>query len=369
MEDFADVQLAIQVYLFAHEMQINSLVKVLDVFFTKVEASEIFAVFDMYKMMGNENALDTCKQVCAQYKIELINLTFKKKYLLQVVMKRTDEAFASDSWLSVSLDSVHEVLRMECLNVSEPEVVSALLSWGRAQLEADGEGDSGEFGEKLRNKIESCLKLIRLPALSHAQFTELCIQELGQVFSSKEKYRIMECITLGKWDAMPAQIAPSVCTRRSKATVTISVPTTEGNFLTHKTGNFSTQFDFQVDKNANFVGLLSLPPVNDQVFNANAFRNFTVTITETDSENEITSEYFINKREPLMFERACALEADVKYTITFLVHYKYDNLCYIPYNLNKAKNPVNSEWLKVTFDFKNFNFKIDEMIFEIPNKI
>lgn len=57
------MQSAIQVYLFAHEMQINTFLKALDAFFAKVDASEIFPVFDMYKMIGNEVTLDTCKQV------------------------------------------------------------------------------------------------------------------------------------------------------------------------------------------------------------------------------------------------------------------------------------------------------------------
>jgi len=50
--------------MFANEMLINTLLKALDSFFTKVQATDVFPVFDMYKMLGNEAALDTCKQVC-----------------------------------------------------------------------------------------------------------------------------------------------------------------------------------------------------------------------------------------------------------------------------------------------------------------
>ena len=285
--------------------------------------------------------------------------------LAQTVMRQTAVAFASDSWLEVSLDSVQEVLRMECLNVSELEVVAALMRWGRAQLEEAHVEE--EFGEKLRRKIESCLKLIRLPVLSHLEFTELCSHELGKVFSSKERYRVLECITLKKWDTLPAPIASTVSTRRTRPTVAIKAPFVEDKLLVLNAKELKTSFSFHVDTKANFVGFLSLPPVHETKFNANAFTRFHVVVSEKESGTEILREYFSNEREPLMFENACKLDANVKYCITFSLNYPYEGLFYYSYNLDASKNPVSNDWINVTFS-GNVLFKLNEMIFEIPGE-
>lgn len=254
---------------------------------------------------------------------------------------------------------------MECLNVSEPEVVAALLRWGRAQLEADAEQ---EVGENLRRKIESCLELIRLPVLNHLEFTKLS-QELGKVLSCKERLKIMECITLDNWDSMPAQIASLVSTSRTKPTVAIQVPFVKDNLAVHSRGEFKSSFSFRIDKKANFVGFLSLPSVDDNQFNANAFTRFYVILSKRNSGYyEIIRQWFYNTREQLVFDEACVLEANVDYTFTFYKEKLYDGAYFYHYNLNRKKNPVKNEWLSVYFNLQSdkIGFKLDEIIFELP---
>jgi len=177
----------------------------------------------------------------------------------------------------------------------------------------------------------------------------------------------MECITLNKWDTLPALISSTVSSRRTKPTVAIKVPFKQDKLMVLQAEELKTSFSFHVDTKANFVGFLSLPPVNETRFNANAFRYFHVVVSEEESGTEILRELFWNKRKPLIFENACELDADVEYSITFSLFEPYEGLFYYSYNLDASKNPVSNDWINVTFS-GNVLFKLDEMIFEIPSK-
>lgn len=66
MKDFTSVSIAIQVYKFAQEMQITSLVEAgffVDYLEKNMKASEVFAIFDMYIMSGNQLGMNSCKAV------------------------------------------------------------------------------------------------------------------------------------------------------------------------------------------------------------------------------------------------------------------------------------------------------------------
>lgn len=67
MKDFKSVAIGIQVYKFAHEMQIDSLLTNDDIveFFreNQVEASDIFSIFDLFHKYGNQLGIEACKEV------------------------------------------------------------------------------------------------------------------------------------------------------------------------------------------------------------------------------------------------------------------------------------------------------------------
>jgi hypothetical protein len=63
VSDFKSVPFGTQLYRFAHLMQIESLLKALDVFFKHPKASDVFAVFEVYHKFGNQRGLDKCKVV------------------------------------------------------------------------------------------------------------------------------------------------------------------------------------------------------------------------------------------------------------------------------------------------------------------
>jgi hypothetical protein len=54
----------ILIFKFAHEMQVDSLVVQLDVFFKETKASEIFGVYNLYQETGHQDYLGYCEQVC-----------------------------------------------------------------------------------------------------------------------------------------------------------------------------------------------------------------------------------------------------------------------------------------------------------------
>lgn len=54
VSDFKSVLFGIEVYKFAHEMQIVSLTAALDDFFNEPEASDVFAIFNIYQMLSNQ---------------------------------------------------------------------------------------------------------------------------------------------------------------------------------------------------------------------------------------------------------------------------------------------------------------------------
>jgi hypothetical protein len=118
----------------------------------------------------------------------------------------TKPVLASDIWPNAALDTVQDLMEMDTLECSEVELIKALVKWGKFQVQLSG-GDP-EVGDKLRKKIEPCLKLIRFKALTHTAFAELANNELCNVLSLQEKYEILCAIVLQDWKAMPVQFTP-----------------------------------------------------------------------------------------------------------------------------------------------------------------
>jgi hypothetical protein len=90
---------------------------------------------------------------------------------------------------SVGSKTVQAFLRMNCLGIEEADLVRALLRWARFQLQKDG--DNPNDCQKLRDKILPGLHLIRFSAVSHVQFTRVCLDGLEEVLSGDEKHSIM----------------------------------------------------------------------------------------------------------------------------------------------------------------------------------
>ena len=112
----------------------------------------------------------------------------------------------SDAWLVAPEAVVQKVLQLDKLDMSETQVLEALLKWGRAQVDAEGHDPTD--GTSLRKEVESSLKCIRFNQFTQKQFAEACRDDLGLVLSADEKFQIIECINLEQWEKMPAHLMP-----------------------------------------------------------------------------------------------------------------------------------------------------------------
>jgi hypothetical protein len=63
VKDFKTTAFGVQLYKFAHEMQIDTLTDELVEFFKQTTSSEIFALFDLYHSTGNQVGIENCKEV------------------------------------------------------------------------------------------------------------------------------------------------------------------------------------------------------------------------------------------------------------------------------------------------------------------
>jgi hypothetical protein len=63
VKDFQTIAFAAKMYKFSLEMQIDTLTDELVEFFKQAKSSEIFALFDLYHVTGNQVALKKCKLV------------------------------------------------------------------------------------------------------------------------------------------------------------------------------------------------------------------------------------------------------------------------------------------------------------------
>jgi len=131
-------------------------------------------------------------------------------------MNETKQVVASPYWLKVPLETVTDLMEMDHLDISEVDIVKALVKWGKAQVQLDG-GDPGD-GEELRKKIESCLKLIRFKAMDNKEFAQLSYAELKNCLSLEEKFAIVSSIALEDWNLMPALFTPQKDSRAHPST-------------------------------------------------------------------------------------------------------------------------------------------------------
>lgn len=170
----------------------------------------------------------------------------------QVIESETAKALNSESWVGINLESVQEFLRMDLITAEEIDLVRALIRWGKFQVQTDG--DDPEDGTKLKSKILPCLNLVRFLALSHKEFAQLCLEELGTVLSAEEKYSVMMSIAMQDWSLMPVEIIPANLAPRKKAFIVCTLPYESHRFLVSNSMS-SNQFDFKLDREATFVGL------------------------------------------------------------------------------------------------------------------
>lgn len=72
MKDFECVPFGIQLYKFAHEMQIELLLQALDNFFKEPNAEDVFLIFNLYQLLDDDFGLKRCKKVWLYFIFKLL---------------------------------------------------------------------------------------------------------------------------------------------------------------------------------------------------------------------------------------------------------------------------------------------------------
>jgi hypothetical protein len=182
--------------------------------------------------------------------------------LSQAITTKTTEALSYEAWLSISLKTVQEFLKLDDLNINEVDLVRALIRWGKYQLKK-----YPEQLENLRDKILPALPLIRFVGMSYEDLLKVCFEELEAVLTAEEKFKIMQSSYLyNEKNLLPLNLTTSRARRKQiEATeiplrqlheVTLLSSQSEytgmGNY---KKKPFTHLMEFKVDQCAKLVGL------------------------------------------------------------------------------------------------------------------
>jgi hypothetical protein len=285
----------------------------------------------------------------------------------------TEAALASESWLDMRQDSVLDFLQMDFMEVKEPDLVSALIKWGRAQVIQNGEDP--EDGQKLRSKILPCLKFINFQVLSNREFALLCVEDLGRILSSDEKHAVMMCITLGDWNHMPGELAPVKQPPRLKSTCVFALLYLQGSKQGLTRFHYSgVDLTIVLDRSAKLMGFQIVTPENNPTV-AKAFQNFKINLHHAVSDAVVGSGCSKEKltyegKEYFKVTSVHQMEAGVTYSLSLKLAETL-TIYGIPYLL---KSPISYKSnahgkLELSLHNKNdFNWcaaKITELVFEL----
>jgi hypothetical protein len=175
------------------------------------------------------------------------------------------EAFKSPSWLQVSLETVQTVLKSDDINAEEPELLNALINWGRAYF-LRTEGSEPNI-KQLRVTIDPCLKLIRFGAMDPKDFATLA--ESNSVLTVGEKYKILLGLVLGRGTS---------CKARERGVgglqfdCVVDLPPEEHVLATFT--NIPLRIRFRITKSALLAGIV----VEDENYSKNCEFSITTTI-------------------------------------------------------------------------------------------
>jgi hypothetical protein len=286
----------------------------------------------------------------------------------QIITLNPLESLKSECWKYISLHSVQNVMLMDNLGVKEVEVVTALLRWGRQQVFYD-QGNVFD-GDQLRAEIGSCLPLIRFTALSPAEFIQLCQDDLKNVLNDNEKFLLLMCITLDKWDHMPEHLRISLFHRaRIGPPFAFQLPYSKcSNICEAHSDDLSFSLAFEVSSKVSFIGIRVLP--TEDTIDAPDFGvfQFFVCYSEFDGtlgKGRSGKTIPFDGKEYCEVTPKCVLDPGVKYRLKFtfpicrFVHRFY------PYALQNAKHIVKKGSVSLKLFSSSVCANVSELLFEL----
>lgn len=274
----------------------------------------------------------------------------------------------SECWKMTSMECVQDVMQMENLSVMEVDVVTALVKWGRQQVLLD-QGDPFD-GNQLRAKIDSCLQFVRFSALSQTEFIQLCKFYLDKVLTDSEKYQVLMCIALGKWDQMPDQFQNSIREARIGQPLAFALP-----YLRCSNTCVSTQEElafnlvFEVSRRVSILGVRILPEDSaDGAIVADNFIKMCITLYYNEYNGLLgiatnKTKTTFNGEEYLRIASKCVLDPGVKYRINFSYPSLHLHDTFYPYALQSYS--VTKGGVTIKFFNSSICANVRELLFEL----
>jgi hypothetical protein len=273
----------------------------------------------------------------------------------------TREALESLAWLNIrSDDTIVEFLKLECLNISEADLVRALIRWGKYQLQVQ---DIGNLNAQLRSKILPGLHQIRFDSLTLKEFAQLCKEEFGTLLTGDEKSSIFVPIVTDDWKMMPTDVVSSKLTPRHGPYTFCPLLYDEIPPKIAKLRVPSLSLTFEINKDAAIVGVkLNLTACLCDTLSSITLQNEDdIVVGKGDPKLKIQHRgetfYKINADESLI---ACS-----EYKLTLNFAQSTDGIlpgtskAYRAYNLQKDKNPSLSDGLALEVFCESGNTYVD----------
>ncbi|XP_059486521.1 kelch-like protein 41 [Neocloeon triangulifer] len=183
--DFGDEITAARLYQFAHKWQIQSLLEATDLFLREPLPENVAFVYDVFKLLRNEEGLKRC---------------------MKVIKMKTPYVIKSPYWENVSLETVMDVLGSNTLSISnECSLLEALVLWGMSRVKTQGGPLSGE---EVRKAIDEPLKWIRFLTMDQEKFTSFCLKCSSlEILTAKESMQIFMSLSTKNDTLLPEKFS------------------------------------------------------------------------------------------------------------------------------------------------------------------
>ncbi|XP_059486931.1 uncharacterized protein LOC132203287 [Neocloeon triangulifer] len=286
------IQVAIEVYRFAHACRLDLLLQVAADFMAKCGPKDAISVYECFKTYEDDR-LD---------------------YVMSVISKETSAVFLSVSWRQVSVQMVKEIFKFENLSVPEERILYALIVWLRFQ------------NIENRKHFRNLLKLIRFRNFEISAFCSLIQRSKNSLFTDKEKLQILMNLGNGNKCPMPDGFTDVLRFRNLSPDQKISFCQFTSDEDCIELFENSSCLSFEVDFDGLYltgVQLHSLSHANKgQVMDLSCTVTSSATSLKTLTHVQFQGENKFESKDTLSFPEHVILKRNVRYTLYIMYQNK-----------------------------------------------
>lgn len=165
-------------------------------------AANIETVLDLAKQSLVDEFVDTCKRfiketiihqnVCEAYRLAILyDLKTLRKYCELKISENTWNVFASDGFLQCDHEMLLQILKLDCFNCTELNVLKACVEWAREACKRQNIDETNM--KNLRAALSNAIQYIRFGSMTVEQFVDVN-QSLDGFFTPEECMEIVNVI-------------------------------------------------------------------------------------------------------------------------------------------------------------------------------